>query len=808
MEWQKKKMVLLLIKPTVTSTTHAITINTSALLRKASHGNPNAINTSQEDLKILCKQHRFKEVLRILHRTEYPDDSTYASLLQGCINVKALPEAKLVHAHVIETGFRLDSSLATKLVIVYGKCASLVDALQTLNEMPERNVISWTAMIAAYARHGPFEEALRLFYRMQETGIKPDKFTFASVFAACANMAALEHGKMVHEDLIRSGCQSDIFVENALVDMYAKCGSIEKAREVFDRMSERSVVSWTSMIVAYTSHGFGEEALKLFHQMQQTGVQPDEFAFTSVLPALPNLSSLREVHQVIIRSGFEGNVFVGSALIDMYAKFRSIENAHKVYDKMPEGNVVSCNVMVAGYAQNGHVDEALKLFQKMPERNVISWTAMIAGYAQNGLLDDAMKLFEEMPERNVVSWNAMIAGYARNGLVDEAVKLLRQMQLTRVKPNSVTFASVLPACANFAALQQGKEAHDDVIRSGFQSDIIVGNALVDMYAKCGSIEDAWDVFDKMPRRDVVSWTTMIAGYAMHGRGKEALQLFEQMQTTATKPNHVTFIGVLSACCHAGLVDDGWQYFHSMSRDYQITPVLEHYCCMVNLLGRAGHLDEAEDFISKMPIKPDVAVWGSLLGACRIHANVELGERVAERLFELDPKNSAHYVLLSNMYAAAGRWDDIENVRKMMKDRRVLKMPGSSWIEVNKKVNAFLTGDRSHPQSQEIYAKLESLSGQMKETGYAPNTNFVLHDVEEEQKEHILCHHSEKLAIAFGLINTFSVTPIRIIKNLRVCGDCHYAIKFISKIVGREIVVRDTKRFHHFKDGQCSCGDFW
>eukprot|EP01018_Ginkgo_biloba_P008630 Gb_28771 [translate_table: standard] len=561
---------------------------------------------------------------------------------------------------------------------------------------------------------------------------------------------------------------------------YAQNGHVNEALKLFQQMPERDVVSWTTMIAGYAQNGYFDKALNHFRRMQLTGVETNSDTFTSVLPACANLVSLhygKEVHENIIRSGFQSDVFVGSAIVDMYAKCGKIDDARHVFDKMPERNVVTWNALIAGYAQDARFDMALELFQKMPIRNVVSWTAMIAGYAQGGHSGEALGFF-------------------------------REMQLTRVTPDSDTFASVLPACANLVILHAGKEVHENIIRSGFQSDIFVGNALVDMYAKCGSIENARQVFDKMPRQDVISWTAMIVGYAMHGHGKEALQLFKQMQQSGTKPDNVTFVGVLSACCHAGLVDDGYQFFGVMSRDYHIAPAMEHYCCMVDLLGRAGHLDEAQDFINKMPIEPNAAVWGSLLGSCRVHTNIELGKCVAEHLFELDPNNPAHYVTLSNIYATAGKWDDVEKVRKMMKARRVKKMPGCSWIEVNNKVYTFVIGDRSQPEMQEIYTKLDILSGQMKEAGYVPSTNFALHDVEDEQKEHILCHHSEKLAIAFGLINMPPGIPIRIVKNLRVCGDCHVATKFISKIVMREIIVRDANRFHHFKDGWCSCGDYW
>jgi pentatricopeptide repeat protein len=405
-------------------------------------------------------------------------------------------------------------------------------------------------------------------------------------------------------------------------------------------------------------------------------------------------------------------------------------------------------------------------------------------------------------------WSAMITGYALSGNSREALKLFYQMQLTNMKPDLATVKSLVPACAHLAALQPGTWMHGYLIKSGFESDVSVGTALVDMYGKYGSIDMARKLFDIMHERDVVSWSAIIAGYGMQGYGENALELFSQMQKTGLSPDHVTFVCVLSACSHAGLLDEGWQIFDSMVRDYDIMPSVEHYACMVDLLGRVGRLDDAEDFIKKMPLKPDAGVWGALPGACRIHCNVELGGRVAEQLFYLEPDNAGHYVLLSNMYAAAGSWDDVAKVRTMMKDKGLKMTPGCTLVEINNRVHQFIADDRSHPHSDEIYATLKSLAGQMKDAGYVPNTGLVLHDVAEEVKERMLWSHSEKLAIAFALINTSPGSPIRITKNLRACVDCHSATKFISKIVKREIIVRDAIRFHHFRDGSCSCVDYW
>lgn len=468
---------------------------------------------------------------------------------------------------------------------------------------------------------------------------------------------------------------------NTLVSLYVKCRSMADARRVFDEMPERDVCSWTVMIAGYAKHGPPQEALVLFHAMRETGVQSNQFTFASILPACINLGFLEqgmEIHEEIITAGFQSDVVVSTALVDLYAKCGSLKDARKVFDRMLE-------------------------------RDPVSWNAMIAGYAQNGNVDEAFKLFSAMPRRDVVSWNVVIAGFAHNGHGEESLRLFQQMQMEGMKPDSQTFASTLPACANFAALEQGTEIHEKIIRSGFQSDMVVSNALIDMYAKSGSIKKARELFDKMNQRDVVSWTAMIAGYAMHGRGKEALKLFEQMQHSGVCPNRVTFVGILTACSHAGLVDEGYEYFNCMSKYYNITPGMEHYRCMVDLLGRAGHLSEAQEFINKMQVKPDPIVWICLLSACSMDNNIELGESVAERLFELYPDHHAPYILLSNIYASAGRWDDIQKIRKVMRHNGIKKTPGCSWIEVNKQVHAFLVGDSTPSQTEKAYTKMESLS---------------------------------------------------------------------------------------------------
>eukprot|EP01018_Ginkgo_biloba_P004276 Gb_28079 [translate_table: standard] len=648
----------------------------------------------------------------------------------------------------------------------------------TVTDDNEFSGISWE--VKSLCERGRLKEAMDILHAMDQRGVRADFYIYASLLQGCLNMKALAEGRRIHLHMMETGFEPDTYLLTKLVIMYVRCGTIENARQVFDKMSHRNVVSWTAMITGYAQHGYGEKALELFHEMQHTNIKVDQFAFSSVLRACAGLSTPdfgKQIHACIVRCGFQSDIVLMSALVDMYAKCHSLADACQVFDEMPQRDVVAWNVMIAGYTQSGDIEYAREMFNKMPLRNVSSWNSMIAGCAQHGKCDEALVLFE-------------------------------QMQQAGMTPDILTFVSIFAACADVAALEQGKQIHAYIIRNGFKSCVALENAVIDMYAKCGNMKDAYQLFEEMPQKNVISWTATIAGYGKHGQAREALQLFEQMQRTGMSPNHITFVSVLSACSHAGLVDEGWHYFDCMRENYQITPTVEHYTCMVDLLGRSGRLGEAHDFINKMPVEPDAEVWGALLGACSVHTCPELGRCAAEHLFQLKPQDSGAYVILSNIYAASARWDDVAQVRKLMTERGIKKEPGCSWIEVKKKLHVFHAGDRSHPQSEEIYATLEELDGEMKEAGYIADTNLVLHDVDMEQKKHIICYHSEKLAIAFGLISTPPGTLIRIVKNLRVCVDCHTATKFISKLVGREIVARDANRFHHFKDGICSCGDYW
>nr|KYP76456.1 hypothetical protein KK1_020700 [Cajanus cajan] len=500
-----------------------------------------------------------------------------------------------------------------------------------------------------------------------------------------------------------------------------------------------------------------------------------------------SLSDALFIHRRLVDDGFDQDPFLATKLINMYYELGCIDRAREVFDETRERTIYVWNALFRALAMVG--------------RDV---------YAKFGSVLCANSVFCAMPTKNFVSWSAMIACFAKNEMPMKALELFQLMMLEACDsvPNSVTMVSVLQACAGLAALGHGKLIHGYILRRGLDSILPVLSSLITMYGRCGEILMGQRVFDNMKNRDVISWNSLISIYGMHGFGKKAIQIFENMIHQGVSPSYISFITVLGACSHAGLVEEGKILFESMLSKYRIHPGMEHYACMVDLLGRANRLDEAIKLIEDMRFEPGPTVWGSLLGSCRIHCNVELAERASTMLFELEPRNAGNYVLLADIYAEAKMWSEAKNVMKLLESRGLQKLPGCSWIEVKKKVYSFVSVDEHNPQIDEIHALLVKLSTEMKEQGYVPHTNVVLYELDEEEKEKIVLGHSEKLAVAFGLINTAKGETIRIRKNLRLCEDCHAVTKFISKFANREILVRDVNRFHHFKDGICSCGDYW
>ncbi|KAI9160171.1 hypothetical protein LWI28_005713 [Acer negundo] len=578
--------------------------------------------------------------------------------------------------------------------------------------------------------------------------LEPDRSLYNTLFKKCTLLKKLDEARIVHAHINASLFKDDLVMQNTILNTYCKCGSLDDAHKLFEEMPVKDMVTWTALITGYSQNDQPLNALVLFPQMLRLGLKPNQFTLSSVLKASGTGTSDRygrQVHAFCFKYGYVWNVYVGSSLLDMYARF--------------------------------------------------------------GRMDDAWSVFDTLESKNEVSWNALIAGHARKGEGEHALKMFSGMLRQGFEPTHFTYSSVFTALASMGSLEQGKWVHAHVIKSGGKLVAYVGNTLLDMYAKSGSIDDARKVFNRLERRDVVSWNSMITGYAQHGLGKEAVRWFAEMLRIRIVPNEITFLCVLTACSHAGLLDEGQKCLELMKK-YSIEPQEAHYVTMVDLLGRAGRLDQAMKFIIKMPIEPTAAVWGALLGACRMHKNMDLGTYAAERIFEFDPHDSGPHVLLANMYASAGRLSDAAKVRKMMKESRVKKEPACSWVETKNAIHMFVANDDAHPQREEIRKVWDEICGKIKEIGYIPDSSHVLFYADQQEREAKLQLHSEKLALAFALMTTPPGFTIRIKKNIRVCGDCHSAFKFASKVVVREIIVRDTNRYHHFRDGFCSCGDYW
>ncbi|WJZ82524.1 hypothetical protein VitviT2T_002278 [Vitis vinifera] len=597
---------------------------------------------------------------------------------------------------------------------------------------------------------------------------------------------------------------SNVISSNRVITNHIRSGDLNSALRVFESMTVKTTVTWNSMLAGYSNR---RGKIKVARQLFDRIPEPDIFSYNIMLACYLHNADVESARlffdQMPVKDTASWNTMISG-----FSQNGMMDQARELFLVMPVRNSVSWNAMISGYVESGDLDLAKQLFEVAPVRSVVAWTAMITGFMKFGKIELAEKYFEEMPMKNLVTWNAMIAGYIENCQAENGLKLFKRMVESGFRPNPSSLSSVLLGCSNLSALKLGKQVHQLICKSPVSWNITAGTSLLSMYCKCGDLEDAWKLFLVMPQKDVVTWNAMISGYAQHGAGEKALYLFDKMRDEGMKPDWITFVAVLSACNHAGFVDLGIEYFNSMVRDYGVEAKPDHYTCVVDLLGRGGKLVEAVDLIKKMPFKPHSAIFGTLLGACRIHKNLELAEFAAKNLLNLDPESAAGYVQLANVYAAMNRWDHVAMVRRSMKDNKVIKTPGYSWIEVKSVVHEFRSGDRIHPELDFIHEKLNELERKMRLAGYVPDLEYALHDVGEEQKKQILLRHSEKLAIAYGLIRMPLGTPIRVFKNLRVCGDCHSATKYISAIEGRVIIVRDTTRFHHFRQGECSCGDYW
>ncbi|OAY63107.1 Pentatricopeptide repeat-containing protein, chloroplastic [Ananas comosus] len=771
-----------------------------------------------------------------------PDACTFASVLKACAAVGDLYCGAEIHGSAVKHGLDSITFVANALVGMYAKCGLFDSAMRLFDWLRDgKDVVSWNSIISACVQNGQFLRALILFRDMLKAGIMMNSYTAVGVLQACAELSLVKFGMEIHASLVKHKQDFEIYESNALVVMYSKCGRMDDAIKAFEEMGERDNVSWNSMLSGYVQNGFYDEAIQFFYEVLDFGFIPDQVSIISIASSLGRLGKLRsgkEVHAYAIKQGFDSDLQVGNTLMDMYTKCCIVNYTIRVFNKMPDKDYISWTTIIAAYAQNSRYFDALELFRDVQEKGMKADAMMIGSilqacsglrslpllrqihcyatrhglldlvlentiidaYGECGRADHSFRVFERIENKDIVTWTSMIACYTCNGFLKEALAIFVKMEEANVEPDSVALVSILAAVSGLSSLTKGQEIHAFLIRRNFNLDGSLINSLADMYAQCGDIEDSYKIFNEVECRDLVLWTTMINAAGMHGRGKEAVDLFVSMQNMGVIPDRVTFLALLYACSHSGLIDEGKLFFEMMTNQYKLDPWPEHYACMVDLLGRSGNIDEAYEFIKSMPIEPTSAIWCALLGACRIYKNHEVGEIAAGKLIELEPENPGNYVLISNVFAAMGKWKDAKEVRTRMNARCLRKDPACSWIEVGDKVHIFTARDNSHENSAEIYLKLAEITQRLeKEGGYIEDTSFVLHDMEEEEKIKMLQGHSERLAIAFGLIHTSEGSIIRITKNLRVCGDCHEFTKLVSKFSGREIINNLNETIHPSMD---------
>ncbi|XP_042504394.1 pentatricopeptide repeat-containing protein At2g33680 [Macadamia integrifolia] len=696
--------------------------------------------------------------------------SFFTSLLQFT-EQKNLRKGRALHAQILKTGLGSDIFLANSLVNLYAKCGHLVEAKVEFEEIEAKDVVSWNCIINGYSQQGLGGSVIvmELFQMMRAENTLPNPHTFAGVFTAASNLSDVSVGQQAHSLAIKTANCSDVFVGSSLLNMYCKSGLLFEARRVFDRMPQRNPVSWAAMISGYAIQRLAVEALMLFKLMQKEDEGENEFVLTSILSALvlPEfIESGKQIHGLALKKGLLSFVSVGNSLVTMYAKCGSLDYALQTFKFASDKNSITWSAIITGYAQTGDSNNALRIFSEMQyagfrpseftfvgvlsacseavavregkqvhgyllklgfESQIFIRTSLVDMYAKCGDVNDARKGFDQLKDPDFVLWTSMIGGYVQNGENEEALNLYGMMQMEGILPNELTMASILKACSSLAALDQGKQVHACTVKYGFSLEVPIGSALSTMYAKCGNLEDANIVFRRMPGRDVVSWNSMISGLSQNGRGDEALKLFGEMRLEGTKPDYVTFVNLLSACSHMGLVERGWVYFKLMFEEYGIIPMVEHYACMVDILSRAGKLEEAKEFIDSVPVDHGMYLWRILLSACRNYRNFDIGAYAGERLMELGSHESSAYVLLSSIYIALGRWEDVERVRRAMRLRGVNKEPGCSWIEVKSRVHVFVVGDQLHPEIVEIRKVIQRLVKQMKDEGYQPSFDSLFRD---------------------------------------------------------------------------------
>ncbi|KAL4585065.1 hypothetical protein LXL04_009678 [Taraxacum kok-saghyz] len=733
-------------------------------------------------------------------------------------------------------------------LVSYVECGSVEVALQLLDEMNKRSSFVWNIAIRVLTNNGYFTEALDLYHQMCTKGVQPDKFTFPFVLKACGGCLDILSGQKVHSNLFKVGLYSDLHVSNSLISMYAKVGRIGFAEQVFDEMPVRDLVSWNSMINGYILANEGLSSLTCFSKMQQSEIKPDRFTIVSALHASSLIHSSpngKQIHAKIIKSKFESNEMIQTSLIDMYAKCGAINYAERFFNMIAPRHAAAWNAMIGGYNQNNQPLKSISCLKEMQENrinpdvislinflpscsqlqsiisgksvhgyairmgflpHVVLETALIDLYGKCGNPKLSEIIFNRMDQRNLISRNTLINALVKNGKYQIALKIFLDIWNDGFKPDPTTITLILDFIPDIAGLREVKQIHGYAVKSGFAPNTFVLNSFVYAYAKSGDLDSGRGIFNRILTKDIVSWNTIILANGFHGSGEISLNLFSEMMKTDIKPNSSTFFSVLSACSFLGMVEEGWKYFISMKTEHGIDPGIEHYGCILDILARIGDLNRAKRVITEMPLEPTPRIWGPLLGASRKHRDLEFAEFVVDRVLSGQHDDMDHtglYVLLANLYAEMGRWEDVRRVKSLMESQRLRKTDGLTIVEVKGEKFRFTNGDRSHKDSDLIYEGLGVILGNC----YGDLRKFKPVDLLRSRSKST-DWHSVRLAVCFGLISTVIGKPVLVRKNVRICEDCHGVMKKISLICRREIIVGDSKIFHHFKHGKCSCHDYW
>ncbi|XP_068653387.1 pentatricopeptide repeat-containing protein At5g03800 [Aristolochia californica] len=712
-----------------------------------------------------------------------PNEFAIVAVLTASIRLSSIQLGVQLHGLAVKTSFLCCVYVSNAIMAMYIKCRRLLAALQLFGEISQRDAVSFNTVISGLIQNCEYCQAFDLFRDLQVNGFKADQFSTSGLLSAAAELYLPMLGEEIHAHSLRLGLVSNLSVNNALIRFYTNCGTVEDVVSIFERMSTRDVITWTEMVAAYMEFGLVEAAVRTFKQMPEKncvsynalltgfckngdglqaleffckmledGVELSDFTLTIAVNACAMLSAVgksKQIHGFVVKVGLLSNSWVEAALLDMCTKCGRMDDAKKMFNGWAHecSRSIACTTMICGYAQNGQPEQAMALFCAEEEL----------------VLDD------------------------------------------------VALATVLGVCGNLGFVNKGKQLHSYALKSGLLSDLTVGNAAVSMYSKCGNLGDAVKLFELLPYRDTVSWNTLISGYLLHREGENALHVWRKMEKMSIRPDSISFVLILSACryiCKSDSVNICRRLFLSMRSCYGIEPTSEHYASMIHVLGCWDHFDEAEELINNMPSNPDASVWRALLDSCRLRSNVSLGKKAAQHLLATEPQNASMYILISNLYSASGRWHCSERVREDMKNRGLQKHPARSWTIHDNKIHSFYARDRSHSQAKDIYSGLEILILENMKVGYAPDTSFVLHEVEEYQKKDFLVYHGAKLAVTCGLLMTKPGKPVRVMKNIHLCGDCHEFLKCTSITTKREIYVRDATGFHCFTGGKCTCGDYW